>query len=149
MRRPAKVVRWQEKRHDDSGEECEPARHLWSPCLSLCKPRACRQTKKETHCCGISPTRAGKKEKVRTAIESAKEEAESKSQVPASSRFENGCRGPKKGVGDPALFYCRISDTEKLYLLERFCLNKNQGDGQSLVPPSPLVAKSQRLKSEP
>ena len=107
-RRPAKVVRWREKRHDDSGEECEPARHLWSPCLSLCKPRACRQTKKETHCCGISPTRAGKKEKVRTAIESAKEEAESKSQVPASSCFENGRRGPKKGVGDPALFYCRM-----------------------------------------
>jgi len=33
--------------------------------------------------------------------------------------------------------------------LERFCLNKNQDDGQSLVPPSPLVAKSQCLKSEP
>ena len=73
-----------------------------------CKPRACSQTKKETHCCGISPTRAGKKEKVRTAIESVKEEAESKRQVPASSRFEHGRRGPKKGVGDPALFYCRI-----------------------------------------
>ena len=107
-RRPAKVVRWREKRHDDSGQECEPARHLWSPCLSLCKPRACSQTKKETHCCGISPTRAGKKEKVRTAIELAKEEGESKRQVPASSCFEHGRRGPKKGVGDPALFYCRI-----------------------------------------
>ena len=91
MRRPAKVVHWREKRHDDSREECEPTRHLWLPCLSLCKLRACSQTNKETHCCGISPTCAGKKEKVRTGIESTKEEAESKSQVPARSCFENGC----------------------------------------------------------
>ena len=108
MRRLAKVVHWWDKRHDDSGKECKPAHHLWSPCLSLCKLRACSQTKKETHHCGISPTHAGKKVKVRTAIELMKEEAESKSQVLARSCFENRCRGPKKGVGDPALFYCRI-----------------------------------------
>jgi hypothetical protein len=64
------------------------------------------------------------------AIESAKEEAESKSQVPASSRFENGRLGPKKGVGDPALFYCRIELARALaalgYLLNQDLLDKQR-----------------------
>jgi hypothetical protein len=86
-------------------EKSEGGRHLCPPCLSLCKRRACSQTKKETHCCGMSPSRAQKKEKVRTVMKSLNEKTVSKRRKSASVLRRKRAPRPKKVRGRPSSFY--------------------------------------------
>jgi hypothetical protein len=85
-------------------EECKLARHLWSSCLSLCKLRACSQTKTETHPRGTSPSRAGKRAKRKMGMKSRTGKTESKRGEAASLLPPNPGSRPEKGRGRPSSF---------------------------------------------